>query len=175
MTRDLTIKHKQIQKLQELMARSNVPGATQKLALVHARMSKLAVYDETVEVANILKEMLTDIKTRRDLIDRLDAAAKKLLDDCTDKMTEWADKLVALANAKDKAKAEQDRMKLEREKLSGDYHVVEQWRHVGLIAACSVRCLLLTSTHPSFTFIHTSITKKKCSALIDTPGQVRCT
>jgi hypothetical protein len=125
MTGDLTIKRKQIQKLQELMAHSNVPGATQKLALVHARMSKLAVYDETVEVANILKEMLMDIKTRRDLIDRLDASAKKLLDDCTDKMTEWAGKLVALANAKDKAKAEQDRMKLEREKLSGDYHVVE--------------------------------------------------
>jgi hypothetical protein len=109
---------------------------------------------------------------------RVDAGAKKLLDDCTDKMTEWAGrlltavyvssycyvcvllllymcphaaiyvssycytaisvlillymcphtaihvssyewtgKLVALANAKDKAKAEQDRMKLEREKL----------------------------------------------------------
>ena len=30
---------------------------------------------------------------------------------------EWTGKLVALANAKDKAKAEQDRMKLEREKL----------------------------------------------------------
>jgi hypothetical protein len=32
--------------------------------------AQLAVYDETIEVANILKEMLMDIKTRRDVIDR---------------------------------------------------------------------------------------------------------
>ena len=65
-----------------------------------AHTSKLAVYAETIEVANILKEMLDDIKTRREIIDKVDVEAKKLLDDVTAKMVEWEGKLVALGNAK---------------------------------------------------------------------------
>jgi len=114
-----------IQKLTELIQKSNTPGATQKLALLKAHTSKLAVYQETIEVANILKEMLDDIKTRREIIDKVDNEAKKLLDDVTAKMVEWEGKLVALGNAKDKAKALQDAAKLEREKLNGDNHVIE--------------------------------------------------
>merc|ERR1712205_267831 len=98
-----------IQKLTELIQKSNTPGATQKLALLKAHTSKLAVYQETIEVANILKEMLDDIKTRREIIDKVDNEAKKLFDDCTAKMVEWEGKLVAL----------------EREKLNGDNHVIE--------------------------------------------------
>ncbi len=70
-----------------------------------------------MEVANILKEMLEDIKTRREVIDKVDEGAKKLMDDVNAKMVEWEGKLVALGNAMDKAKALQDAAKLEREKL----------------------------------------------------------
>jgi hypothetical protein len=51
--------------LSELVQKNKTPGAafsTQKLALLKAHTSKLAVYAETIEVANILKEMLDDIK-----------------------------------------------------------------------------------------------------------------
>jgi hypothetical protein len=114
--------------LSELVQKNKTPGAafsTQKLALLKAHTSKLAVYAETIEVANILKEMLDDIKTRREIIDKVDSEAKKLLADCTAKMVEWEGKLVALGNAKDKAKALMDSAKLEREKLNGDNHVIE--------------------------------------------------
>jgi len=114
-----------IAKLTELIEKNKTPGATQKLALLKAHTSKLAVYQETIEVANILKEMLDDIKTRREIIDKVDNEAKKLFDDCTAKMVEWEGKLVALGNAQDKAKALQDAAKLEREKLNGDNHVIE--------------------------------------------------
>ena len=117
-----------IARLSELVQKNKTPGAafsTQKLALLKAHTSKLAVYAETIEVANILKEMLDDIKTRREIIDKVDSEAKKLLADCTAKMVEWEGKLVALGNAQDKAKALQDSAKLEREKLNGDNHVIE--------------------------------------------------
>ena len=116
---------RQIEKLTQLIEKSKTPGATQKLALLKAHTSKLAVYQETIEVVNILKEMLDDIKTRHDIIDKVDAEAKKLVDDVTAKMVEWEGKLVALGNANDKAKALQDAAKLEREKLNGDNHVIE--------------------------------------------------
>jgi len=114
-----------IAKLTELIQKTQTPGATQKLALLNSKTSKLAVYAETVEVANILKEMLEDIKTRREIIDKVDEEAKQLLDDVTAKMVEWEGKLVALGNAQDKAQALQDAAKLEREKLNGDNHVIE--------------------------------------------------
>ena len=114
-----------IAKLTELLEKQKLPGTTQKLALLKAHTSKLAVYAETIEVVNILKEMLEDIKTRFEIIDKVDNEAKKLMDDVTAKMVEWEGKLVALGNAKDKAKALQDAAKLEREKLNGDNHVIE--------------------------------------------------
>jgi len=114
-----------IAQLTELIQKTKTPGAFQKLALLHSKTSKLAVYAETVEVANILKEMLEDIKTRREIIDKVDEGAKKLMDDVNAKMVEWEGKLVALGNAMDKAKALQDSAKLEREKLNGDNHVIE--------------------------------------------------
>ena len=114
-----------IARLSELIAKSGTPGQTQKLALLKAHTTKLAVYSETIEVANILKEMLEDIKTRREIIDKVDSEAKKLMADCEAKMVEWEGKLVALGNAQDKAKALQDSAKLEREKLNGDNHVIE--------------------------------------------------
>jgi len=115
-----------IAKLTELIQKnSNLPGHGKKLALLKAHTSKLAVYAETIEVVNILKEMLEDIKTRNEIIDKVDNEAKKLMDDVTAKMVEWEGKLVALGNAQDKAKALQDAAKLEREKLNGDNHVIE--------------------------------------------------
>ena len=115
-----------IAKLTELIQKnSNLPGSGKKLALLKAHTSKLAVYAETIEVVNILKEMLEDIKTRFEIIDKVDNEAKKLMDDVSAKMVEWEGKLVALGNAKDKAKALQDAAKLEREKLNGDNHVIE--------------------------------------------------
>ena len=121
----MTLDSRQIEKLTQLIEKSKTPGATQKLALLKAHTSKLAVYQETIEVVNILKEMLDDIKTRHDIIDKVDAEAKKLVDDVAAKMVEWEGKLVALGNANDKAKALQDSAKLEREKLNGDNHVIE--------------------------------------------------
>ena len=98
-----------IAKLTELIQKnSNLPGHGKKLELLKAHTSKLAVYAETIEVVNILKEMLEDIKTRFEIIDKVDNEAKKLMDDVTAKMVEWEGKLVALGNAKDKAKALQD-------------------------------------------------------------------
>merc|ERR1712216_709350 len=66
-----------IARLSELIAKSGTPGQTQKLALLKAHTTKLTVYSETIEVANILKEMLEDIKTRREIIDKVDSEAKK--------------------------------------------------------------------------------------------------
>merc|ERR1712216_1073425 len=114
-----------IAKLTELIQKNNLPGHDKKLALLKAHTSKLAVYAEPIEVVNILKEMLEDIKTRFEVIDKVDNEAKKLMDDVSAKMVEWEGKLVALGNAKDKAKALQDAAKLEREKLDGDNHVIE--------------------------------------------------
>ena len=76
--------------------------------------------DEIERMTREAEENVEADKKRKDLIE-----AKKLLADCTAKMVEWEGKLVALGNAKDKAKALQDAAKLEREKLNGDNHVIE--------------------------------------------------
>jgi len=114
-----------IAELSQLLKESKTPGALQKLALLKTHTSKLAVYSETVEVVNILKQMLDDIKTRHDIIDKVDDEAKKLVDDVTNSMIEWEGKLQQLGSAMDKAKALKESAKLERKKLSGDNLVVE--------------------------------------------------
>merc|ERR1711918_306741 len=99
-------------KLQELVLKTNLPGATQKLA----QIQQLPVYSETEEVAKILMEMLDDLATRLSVIDEVDEQAKKLVDDAYNKMIEWEKKLVVLANEADKAKEKMLKEKLEREK-----------------------------------------------------------
>jgi len=69
-------------------------GATQKLALIE----QLPVYDETEQVANILKELLDDISTRLSVIDDVDAQMQKMVDDSYAKMVEWEKKLVVLGS-----------------------------------------------------------------------------
>jgi hypothetical protein len=71
-------------------------GATQKLALIE----QLPVYDETEQVANILKELLDDISTRLSVIDDVDAQMQKMVDDSYAKMVEWEKKLVVLGSGK---------------------------------------------------------------------------
>jgi len=110
-----------IKKLQNLALRTQVPGATQKLAQLH----KLAVYSETEEVAKILKEMLADLATRLSVINEVDAQAQKLLDDAFKNMVKWEQKLVALSGEADKAKEKMMAEKLERENLAGEKDVAE--------------------------------------------------
>jgi hypothetical protein len=109
-------------KLQELVLKTNLPGATQKLA----QIQQLPVYSETEEVAKILMEMLDDLATRLSVIDEVDEQAKKMVDDAYAKMLEWEKKLVVLANEADKAKEKMLKEKLEREKLAGDKDVATQ-------------------------------------------------
>merc|ERR1712167_379485 len=90
--------------LQALAAKTKLPGASQKLAMIDQH---LAVYSETEEVARILKEMLDDIESRFKIIDTVDEQAKKLVEDTEAKMVEWEKQLVALSNAADKAKERQ--------------------------------------------------------------------
>merc|ERR1712216_953551 len=102
--------------LQALAAKTKLPGASQKLAMIDQH---LAVYSETEEMARILKDMLDDIESRLKIIDTVDEQAKKLVEDTEAKMVEWEKQLVALSNAADKAKEKQSAAQLEREKLNG--------------------------------------------------------
>ena len=52
-----------VNKLKQLVLKTKLPGATQKLA----QIEQLPVYSETEEVAKILKEMLSDLSTLRRL------------------------------------------------------------------------------------------------------------
>ena len=113
-----------IKLLSQLATKTGLPGTQTKLAILMPKTSKLAVYKESVEVANILKEMLDDIDTRRKIIDKVDEEAKKLLDAIEAKLADWEAKLVALGNAQDKAKSLMDAAKLEREKLNGEKTVL---------------------------------------------------
>jgi len=108
-----------VNKLKQLVLKTKLPGATQKLA----QIEQLPVYSETEEVAKILKEMLSDLSTRLSVINEVDAQAKKLVDDAYAKMVEWEKKLVKLADEADKAKEKMMAEKLEREKLAGDKDV----------------------------------------------------
>jgi len=108
-----------VNKLKQLVLKTALPGATQKLA----QIEQLPVYSETEEVAKILKEMLSDLSTRLSVINEVDAQAKKLVDDAYAKMVEWEKKLVKLADEADAAKEKMMAEKLEREKLAGDKDV----------------------------------------------------
>jgi hypothetical protein len=108
-----------VKKLQKLVLKTKLPGATQKLAQIQA----LPIYSETEEVAKILKEMLSDLATRLSVIDEVDSQSQKLLDDSYNKMVEWENKLVKLAADADKSKEKMMQEKLEREKLAGDKDV----------------------------------------------------
>ena len=85
-----------VNKLKQLVLKTKLPGATQKLA----QIEQLPVYSEMEEVAKILKEMLSDLSTRLSVINEVDAQAKKLVDDAYAKMVEWEKKLVKLADGK---------------------------------------------------------------------------
>jgi len=113
------ILQEKVNKLKQLVLKTKLPGATQKLA----QLQKLPVYSETEEVAKILKEMLSDLSTRLSVINEVDAQAKKLVDDAYAKMVDWEKKLVKLADEADKAKEKMMAEKLEREKLAGDKDV----------------------------------------------------
>merc|ERR1712216_411431 len=108
------ILQEKVNKLKQLVLKTKLPGATQKLA----QLQKLPVYSETEEVAKILKEMLSDLSTRLSVINEVDAQAKKLVDDAYAKMVDWEKKLVKLADEADKAKE-----KMMAEKLAGDKDV----------------------------------------------------
>ena len=111
-----------IQKLHELVLKTQIPGATQKLA----QIQKLPIYSETEEVVKILKEMIADIATRLSVLDEVDARAQKLVDDSKAKMVEWQEKLVKLSREADKAKEKMMTEKLQREKLSGEKEVASK-------------------------------------------------
>ena len=83
-------------------------------------MNKLAVYDESVEVVKILKELLDDIVTRKEVLLKQDDTQKKLVDDAKNKMVEWETKLVALGNAKDKSAAKAAAGSDLKDKLNGE-------------------------------------------------------
>jgi len=104
-----------IKRLQGLVLKTKLPGATSKLA----QIQKLPVYSETEEVAKILKQMLADLATRLSIINQVDAQAQAEADKAYGKLVEWQQKLVKLANDKDKAKEKMMNEKLQRETLAG--------------------------------------------------------
>ena len=65
---------------------------------------KLAVYSETEEVANILKEMLADLDAHMNIIDEMDIKAQEMVTSTFNKMVEWEKQMVALSDAADKAR-----------------------------------------------------------------------
>ena len=67
---------------QKLVLKGQNPGQLQKLA----QIQQLPVYSETEEVAKILKELLDDIHTCREVLNKVDGSAKKLMDEAMDKM-----------------------------------------------------------------------------------------
>lgn len=95
--------------------KTKLPGATSKLA----QIQKLPVYSETEEVAKILKQMLADLSTRLQVLEDVDAKAQEEADKTYAKMVEWEQKLVKLANDKDKAKQKMMEEQLQRQKLAG--------------------------------------------------------
>jgi hypothetical protein len=104
-----------IKKLQMLAQKTNLPGSTSQLA----QIQQMPVYSETEEVAKILKEMLGDLATRLSIINEVDAKAQEEANKTYDKLVEWQQKLVKLANDKDKAKEKMMNEKLQRETLAG--------------------------------------------------------
>merc|ERR1711903_309916 len=130
--------------LQALAAKTKLPGASQKLAMIDQH---LAVYSETEEVAKILKEMLDDIEQRLKIIDTVDEQANKLVEDTEAKMVEWEKQLVALSNAADKAKEKQASAQLEREKLNGGKKVADtNYKEEKGAYDLMVRCFLRAPT-----------------------------
>jgi len=117
-----------INQLSALMSKSDMPGVKSKVALLaqKASLGKLAVYDESVEVVKILKELLDDIHTRREVLNKVDGSAKKLMDEAMNKMVEWETKLVALGNAKDKASAKAAAGADLKQKLNGEKTIAEK-------------------------------------------------
>ena len=111
-----------VNQLASLMAKSKIPGADRKVAQLaqKASMNKLAVYDESVEVVKILKELLDDIVTRKEVLLKQDDTQKKLVDDAKNKMVEWETKLVALGNARDKSAAKAAAGSDLKDKLNGE-------------------------------------------------------
>ncbi len=110
-----------VNQLSALMSKSGVAGAEAKVALLaqKASLGKLAVYDESVAVVKILKDLLDDVDTRRVVLSKAEDGARKLVADAQDKMVEWETKLVALSGAKDKAAALAAAGADDKEKLNG--------------------------------------------------------
>ena len=98
-----------------LAQKTNLPGATSKLA----QIQQMPDYSETEEVAKILKQMLDDLSTRLKVLEDVDAKAQEEADKTYAKMVEWEQKLVKLANDKDKAKQKMMEEQLQRQKLAG--------------------------------------------------------
>jgi len=110
-----------ISKLQKLVLKTKLPGATQQLA----QIQKLPVYSETEEVAKVLKDMLADLSVRLSILEEVDAKAQQLVDETHAKMVEWQAKLVKLSDDADKSKEKMMQEKLEREKLNGEKDVAQ--------------------------------------------------
>jgi hypothetical protein len=106
-----------INRIESISLKVKQPKMGQMLAQLR---TSLAQYAESDEVAAILKQMLQDIEDRLRILDNLGAASKKSADEMEAKMIEWQTKLVELANAKDKARAQAQAEQLQREKLAGD-------------------------------------------------------
>ena len=79
------------------MSKSGVAETEAKVALLahKASLGKLAVYDESVAVVKILKDLLDDVDTRRVVLTKAEDGARKLVADAQDKMVEWETKLAA--------------------------------------------------------------------------------
>ena len=120
------------QKVTELKAvvlKTKVAGQMHKLALIEKHLpttTKLPVYSETVEVAQILKEMLDDLDMRLKIIDSSDEEMKKLVDDTWEKVVEWEKQLVALGKEADEAERRTLAQKSQREQLNGDKVVAQK-------------------------------------------------
>ena len=54
--------------MKALVKRTNIPGATQKLA----QFEKLPIYAETAEVAKVLYDMLADLDSRLSVLETVD-------------------------------------------------------------------------------------------------------
>ena len=116
------------QKITELRQRvaASSGGGKGKLTQLDQLSSKLASYAETDEIKKILVNMLKELQTRNDVMEKALADAKNDLKKHMDSLTKYETRLVDLSNAADKSAQKAAVADLKRAKLDGKKKTVSE-------------------------------------------------
>jgi len=99
---------------------SAAQGHGVKLAMVNKLESKLASFAETDYIKELLLQMLKDLDTREEVIDKALADTTKELAEHKEKLVKYEREVVDLSNAEDKAAERASTRNLARQKLNGN-------------------------------------------------------